>query len=311
MKDERYTIGELAKLSGVSVRRIRFYSDTGLLPPATRTYSNYRVYSADDVARLDLIRALRDIGLGLAVIRKILSRRLSLTDVLTMRLRALEAEIASQRRVAAVLRATLKTPDPTETDLRRLWTVTTLSNAQFRLLVERFYDEVAGGAQMADAWKRQMIEASTPELPDDPTPRQIDAWAELTAIITDESYMVEMRANTSAMWTDAFDPTAYAEAANRILAKVRAAMEDGATPDSARGAAIAQEWLEGSASAMKRTPDQAFLEWHLDQYRKHHARSIRYQQLLAILRGDDTGSPTGSEWHWINEAMGPLLAHPE
>ncbi|MGO4675461.1 MerR family transcriptional regulator [Bosea sp. 2YAB26] len=311
MKEERHTIGELAKLSGVSVRRIRFYSDSGLLPPATRTFSNYRVYSAEDVARLDLIRALRDIGLGLAVIRKFLSRRLSLTDVLTMRLRALEAEIASQRRVAAVLRATLKSPDPTETDLRRLWTVTTLSNAQFRLLVERFYDEVAGGAQMDDAWKRQMIEASTPELPDDPTPAQIDAWAELTVIITDESYMAEMRANAGAMSTAEFDPAAYAEAANRTLAKVRAAMDDSAKPDSASGAAIAREWLEDSARAMNRAPDRAFLDWHLDQYRKHHARSIRYQQLLAILRGDDAGGPAGSEWHWINEAMRPLLAQPE
>ncbi|MGO4840581.1 MerR family DNA-binding transcriptional regulator, partial [Rhizobiaceae sp. 2RAB30] len=34
-----YTIGELSKLSGVSVRRIRFYADKGLLPPSTRTFS--------------------------------------------------------------------------------------------------------------------------------------------------------------------------------------------------------------------------------------------------------------------------------
>jgi DNA-binding transcriptional MerR regulator len=37
MNGKVYTIGELSGLSGVSVRRIRFYSDKGLLPPAART----------------------------------------------------------------------------------------------------------------------------------------------------------------------------------------------------------------------------------------------------------------------------------
>ncbi|WP_216361261.1 MerR family DNA-binding transcriptional regulator [Caulobacter mirabilis] len=48
MSEEMYTIGELSRLSGVSVRRLRFYSDKGLLPPATRTESGYRLYSEAD-----------------------------------------------------------------------------------------------------------------------------------------------------------------------------------------------------------------------------------------------------------------------
>ncbi|QCI66272.1 MerR family transcriptional regulator [Phreatobacter stygius] len=307
MTEKLHTIGELSKLSGLSVRRIRFYSDKGLLPPATRTFSNYRIYSETDVARLDLIRTLRDAGVSLDIIRKILSRRLSLADVLTMRLQALEAEIAAQRRVAAVLRATLRAPHPSPSDLRRLWTVTTLSNAQFRTMIERFYDQVAEGARMDDDWKRQMIAAGTPELPDDPTSEQIDAWTELTAIITDQNFIAEMRTEAAGFWNDEFDPAAYAEAANRIMAKVRKAIEDGVQPSSSTGLAIARDWLESSAKAMKRVPDASFLEWHRAQYRKHHSRSTRYQELLAILRGD-ARNPSGAEWSWINEAMKPLLA---
>lgn len=41
-----YSIGELARLSGQSVRRIRFYSDKGLLPPMLRSASNYRLFVA-------------------------------------------------------------------------------------------------------------------------------------------------------------------------------------------------------------------------------------------------------------------------
>lgn len=120
MNGRTYSIGELSALSGVTVRRIRFYSDKGLLPPAARTAAAYRVFSEADLARLDLIRALREAGLSLETIRKVLSRRLTLAGVLRMRLGTLEAEIASRRRIAAVLKATLRISDPTESDLRRL-----------------------------------------------------------------------------------------------------------------------------------------------------------------------------------------------
>lgn len=308
MSGKTYSIGELARLSGASVRRIRFYSDNGLLPPTTRTVKGYRVYCDADVARLDLIQALRGAGVGLDAIRKILSRRLSLNDVLRIRLEALEAEIAAQRRVAAVLRATLKIADPTETDLRRLWTMTTLSNTQFRSMIERFYDRVADGVQMDAGWKQQMIDAGTPELPEEPTREQIDAWNEIMAMITDEAFIAEMRAEVAAMWRADFDPAAYAEASNRIMAKVQAAIALGEGPLSAAGRSIAQDWLESSARAMKREPDRAFMTWHLEQYRKHHSRSARYQALLAILRGDDARKAATDEWFWINEAMRPLLA---
>jgi len=82
--DQRYTIGELARLCGVPVRRIRFYSDKGLLPPATRTMANYRVYSNADAARLDLIQALRAMGTSLAAIQGILARKGSLAELLAL-----------------------------------------------------------------------------------------------------------------------------------------------------------------------------------------------------------------------------------
>jgi DNA-binding transcriptional MerR regulator len=303
MSAKAYTIGELSGLSGVPVRRIRFYSDRGLLPPKARTARGYRVYSETDLARLGLIRALRDAGVSLETIRKTLSRRLTLTEVLRMRLGTLEAEIASRRRIAAVLRATLRAPEPTESELRRLWTMTTLSKVQLRAMIEGLFDRVADGAHMDDAWKAQVLDASTPELPDEPTPEQIDAWNDIVKMITDETYIAELRAEMASMWNDEFDPSAYAEAWNDILAKARAAIAKGEPPASKRGIAIAREWLGKIASAMKRDPDETFIEWA----RRHHARSSRYQELLAILRGGSEKESSGREWLWINEAMKPLL----
>ncbi|WP_216361262.1 hypothetical protein [Caulobacter mirabilis] len=233
---------------------------------------------------------------------------MSLKEVLSLRLDALEAEIAAKRRIAAVLRATLRVERPEETDLRRLWTVTTLSNTQFRALLERFYDQAAGDVAMDETWKQQMIEAGCPTLPDDPTPEQIDAWTELAAILSDTAYVAEMKAEMARLWTGDFDAAAYAQASDAILARVTAAIGRGLPPTSSEGAAIARDWLDASAKAMNRVPDPAFLRWHLDQYRKHHGRSLRYQQLLAVLRGE-AGDPAAADaWRWIHEAMTPLLA---
>ena len=303
MDDQTYTIGELSKLSGVSVRRLRFYSDKGLLPPTARALSGYRVYSAADLARLSLILALRDAGVSLRDIKSILSRRLGLSDVLALRLQTIEADILAKRRIAAALRAALRTPNSSQNDLRRLWTVTQISQTEFRAAVERFYDFAAAGTDMDPAWRKQMIDAATPELPDEPTPEQIDAWVELMEILQDNAYAQHARADMQTMWSGEFDATAYAEASKTTFAQVKAAMEQGHEPESEVGNSVAQDWLDRSARAMRRAPDKAFLDWQLEQYRKHHSRSARYQELMAILRGDTAGRSVGDEWRWITKAM--------
>jgi hypothetical protein len=181
--------------------------------------------------------------------------------------------------------------------------MTNFSKAKLRETLEGLFDKAASGAHIDDAWKAQVIDASTPELPDEPTPEQIDAWNELVNMITGETHIAELRAEMASMWSDEFDASAYAEASNGILAKAREAIEKGEQPLSPAGAAIAREWLGTIAKAMKREPDGTFMEWA----RKHHARSSRYQELLAILRGDDGKGSPGREWIWINTAMKPLL----
>jgi len=57
---ELFTIGQLAMRTGVPARTIRFWSDAGLVPPAGRSASGYRLYDADAAARLELVMTLRE-----------------------------------------------------------------------------------------------------------------------------------------------------------------------------------------------------------------------------------------------------------
>ncbi|NYT25873.1 Cu(I)-responsive transcriptional regulator [Alcaligenaceae bacterium] len=66
-------IGEAAKASGVSAKMIRYYEDIGLVPPAARASSGYRVYSDNDVHRLNFVRRARDLGFSVKEIGDLLS----------------------------------------------------------------------------------------------------------------------------------------------------------------------------------------------------------------------------------------------
>ncbi|MES2055327.1 MAG: MerR family transcriptional regulator [Pseudomonadota bacterium] len=298
-----YTIGDLAALTGQSVRRIRFYSDKGLLPPNLRSASNYRLYADADVAKLDLIRALRDAGVGLAAIEKLLRSRLSLRDVLRTRLDILESEILAKRRTAAVLRAALRIPKPAADDLRRLWTMSRLSNTHMHTLVETFVDRIADGASIDDEWRDRLVTTGVPVLPDDPTAEQIAAWDELATLLEDETFAQELRAEASLFWAGALDPAAYQDASLKTYEAATRAVDRDFAPDSAEGQAIAHDWLQASARAMGREPDRAFVDWHLAQYKKQAGRMGRYRQLLAQLRGETITDAESQAWAWLNNAM--------
>jgi MerR family transcriptional regulator, copper efflux regulator len=66
-------IGEVAKLSALSVKTIRYYTDIGLLEPhVERSPTRYRLYSPDVLERLAFIRRSQSLGLSLIEIQNIL-----------------------------------------------------------------------------------------------------------------------------------------------------------------------------------------------------------------------------------------------
>lgn len=67
-----YTVGEAARLAGVSVRTLRHYDRIGLLSPADRSEAGYRRYAAADLERLHRILSFRELGISLDQIARLL-----------------------------------------------------------------------------------------------------------------------------------------------------------------------------------------------------------------------------------------------
>ena len=93
------TISQLARRFGLSRSTLLYYDSIGLLSPSLRSAANYRLYSSDDVERMELIDLYRQAGLPLKDVARVLSSgQSSATELLTLRLKSLSQEIRKLRR---------------------------------------------------------------------------------------------------------------------------------------------------------------------------------------------------------------------
>jgi DNA-binding transcriptional MerR regulator len=69
------TVGEAARHAGLSPRAVRFYEAEGVLPPAGRSTSGYRLYAEYDLEMLRSVAQLRRVGLTVADIREVVRMR--------------------------------------------------------------------------------------------------------------------------------------------------------------------------------------------------------------------------------------------
>ena len=67
-----YTVGDVARLAGVTVRTLHHYDEVGLLRPSGRTAAGYRLYRTADLLRLQRILGYREVGFGLEQILAVL-----------------------------------------------------------------------------------------------------------------------------------------------------------------------------------------------------------------------------------------------
>jgi len=105
-----YTVGELAKRAGLTVRALHHYEDLGLLRASGRSEAGYRRYGEADVLRLHRVLALRDAGLSLKDIAPLLDGEApqSLAEVLATQIEQVQAQLLAQETLLQTLRNAAK-----------------------------------------------------------------------------------------------------------------------------------------------------------------------------------------------------------
>lgn len=99
-----FTVGQIGKRFGLSRSTLLYYDAIGLLTPSGRSEANYRLYTDEDVQRMERIQTFRDTGLPLAAIKELLHADWSSpSTILAQRLQNISEEISRLRQQQQVI----------------------------------------------------------------------------------------------------------------------------------------------------------------------------------------------------------------
>jgi DNA-binding transcriptional MerR regulator len=293
------TIGQLAARTGLTVRTLRFYADSGVLPEAGRTESGYRLFPEEAVARARLVRALRELGVGLDEVKRVLAAEATVAEVAAAHAQVIDAQIRTLRLQRAVLRAVARTT--TDKEIELMTDLTTLTAEERRRILDDYLDAVFG-ENPSDVAERMRVHA--PELPDDPTVDQVAAWVEIAELLRDPDFIARSRRMAErARAEDPMPDGLSFELSQAVGEQAGAALRAGIQPGSAPALAViaSLERLAPGPAADRRAVAER-IETFSDR------RIARYWALVAIVNGwgqtqrPDAGSLLDA-WEWYAKAL--------
>jgi DNA-binding transcriptional MerR regulator len=308
--DALYSIGELARRTGLTVKTVRFYSDRGIVAPTDRSPAGYRLYGIDAVARLDLVRTLREVGLDLATIRKVVDRELSLPRVAAAHADALAVQIRVLRLRRAVLTAVAERGSTPE-EMEFMHRLAQLSDEERRRLIGEFLDAVFGGLGPAVPAFAGVMRSMTPELPDDPEAEQVQAWVELAELSLDPEFRASVRqlaeeqaAEQVALQVRGDMTGPRRDIAGVVREQVGPALDAGIDPASPRADSFVSAFTAHYARLLSR-PDDVGLRRRLAARleRVNDPRRERYLQLLAVVNGWPAPESLAPALDWSVQAL--------
>jgi len=293
------TIGQLAARTGLSVRTLRFYADAGVLPEATRSAAGYRLFAPESVPRARLVRTLRELGVGLDDVKRVLAAEASVAEVAAAHARALDAQIRRLRLQRAVLGAVARSTDPQE--LERMTDLTTITAAERRRIVDNYLDAVFGDYDSAVV---DRLRIGAPELPEEPTADQVAAWVELAELLRDPDYITASRRMAQRARAEGPQPdVTQFEVSKAVGEHAGAAASAGVDPRSREALAVVER-LE--AMAPGEPEDRAKVAERIQAFTDR--RVARYWTLVGIVNGwPQTQTPTPEylvgAWEWYAHAL--------
>ncbi|MGA5227099.1 MerR family transcriptional regulator [Streptomyces koyangensis] len=288
------TIGQLAHRTGLPVRTLRFWSDKGAVPPVARSASGYRLYNAESVARVELVRTLRELGLGLDDVCRVLCGRITVAEVADAHVAALDAQIRSLEVSRAVL-STMAKRGSTAEETALMNRLARLSDAERKQIVDEFKEEGFGGLRV-DRRLRDHMRAFSIELPHDPTPDQVDAWIELAELMRDSGFCARLRTwmelNTPAPG-QALPPGASIWCTRQIVQTVAEVRKRGIAHEGPAAAEVLSELFGDADRAAVLRSLEAGIE----------VGAERYLGLVARVSGQASSPDATEELKWLARAL--------
>lgn len=268
LEERLRTIGEVSRITGVPVKTIRYYADIGLLPPAKVSESRYRLYGAEEIWRLGLIRTLRYLDFSIEEIRKIISGHLSISDAIALQLEALEVQVQHLERVQTILRQTEKTVEDHERSLEHLHSIgealAVEAKDRSRFLAERLRAAIVTEAAPQSLQEGDhFLRGIGLQLPEELSPDQATAWIELVELVNDPGFVTGMQDQVEPFWNTVrekgVDADRWQEQMESISHRALAAIERKEGPGSPPVQEIVEDWVTLFAGLAGEEPNPEFV----------------------------------------------------
>jgi DNA-binding transcriptional MerR regulator len=265
--NDLYSIGDVARRTGLSVSAIRFYADQGIVTPTGLTEGGFRQYDVHAIARLELVRTLRDLSAGLDDIRRVLAAETTLHDLAVAHLRLVEDQLRQLRGRRAVLRTIVRQHTTTE-QVSLMHKLVSMSDDDRDWLITEFWDFVTDGLDVHPGYI-QRLHSRKPQLPEEPSTEQLEAWIELADLVRDEEFRMSIRtfyhrtfATEHGKLMATPEMMAHAERQQALMLEAKAAQQAGVPAASPQARDIAERVAAARAemlSAMtgRHDPDRA------------------------------------------------------
>lgn len=307
-KEAPYSIGRLARMSGVTVKTIRHYSDVGVLPPSGITEAGYRMYSEADRSRLQLIRTLRAAGFGLSEIGAILEEESEASDALRLQMETLDLQIRTLRRRRKLLESALQSDAEDEQRYPdRAQALGVLEAKEREAFLAEHLERGLQGAPVDPEAKAGFWRAIVSGMPEELDEEQLAAWTELAKLASDDSFVAALKNQTKPVSETAeenLDPTGWNEAVNTAIGRAKSAVREGRPPTGEHGQGVVADWVEASARAAGKRDDARFAERMLSHHeRTYDPRMERYWELIATLKQWEYDATMAQAYGWLVEGL--------
>ena len=229
--------------------------------------SRYRLYGAEEIWRLGLIRTLRHLDFSIEEIRKIISGHLSVSDAIALQLDAVNVRVRHLERIKAILRQAEKNTGNPERSLEHLRHVgealAVEAQDRSRYLAEKLRAAIVT-RDAPESWQHGegYLRGIALQLPRELSPDQATTWIELVELVNDPDFSANMQSRVAPFWqtmrTREIDPDWWQGQMESLSQRALAAIGHGEGPGSTAVQEIVEDWITLFAGVMDQRPTPEF-----------------------------------------------------
>ncbi|WP_413035046.1 MerR family transcriptional regulator [Paenibacillus xylanilyticus] len=297
LNQDTYSIGEAAKMIGSTVKTIRYYDEIGLVHPSLYTEGGHRLYTPQDLWRLELITTLRYLNFGIPDIRRLMSGELGMSQALDLQIEALETQISTMSSMLSILQQAKQ--HEAEASLNSGQSLTYVSSLVDSLTAHAKKRKQFVSAKMEEShlldeipqeWRVSFLHFFDKYLMKDTklSAKQTMAWKEIQEIINDPAYIADLARLELPFFTMANHPQVEADAWVRKMEEIRIRTTEALTkqwpPDSPAVQAMVWDFVMMYASNEHTGDPEAFFSKQARYMLDFVTESIlRFNRLCMVL----------------------------